>query len=62
MREATPAERKTIMDREARMFGYTINPCQSIPPRHSPYLASDGITYCTRCGNVLGSSTADTKP
>jgi hypothetical protein len=53
MREATPEERQAIRERETRLFGVTINPCQSIPPRHSPYTAGDGRTYCTRCGNDI---------
>ena len=52
-REATPDEARAIRERELRLFRATINPCQSIPPRHSPYIASDGHTYCTRCGEDI---------
>jgi hypothetical protein len=52
-RESTPAEAQAIRDRFLRDFGASINPCQSIPPRHSPYVACDGQTYCTRCGEVI---------
>jgi hypothetical protein len=52
-REATPEEARAILDREYRAFGASINPCQSIPPRHAPYTASDGRTYCTRCGEDI---------
>ena len=55
VRQPTADEAREIMEQDARVMGYTVgaNPCQSIPPRHSPYRASDGITYCTRCGEEV---------
>jgi hypothetical protein len=53
MRDATQEEARQIEAIERRAFGYSINPCQSIPPQHSPHVAGDGHTYCTRCGERI---------
>jgi hypothetical protein len=52
-REATKEELAASQARELELFHATINPCESIPPRHSPYVAFDGRTYCTRCGEEI---------
>ena len=52
-REATQEEARRIEETEQRAFGYRSNPCQSIPPRHTPYTMSDGTIRCTTCGEEL---------
>ncbi len=53
MRDATPDEAAQIAAQDARTLGYRVNPCQSIPSRHTPHTAGDGRTYCTTCGEGL---------
>ena len=52
-REATPAEAQRIEAIEHAAFGTRVNPCQSIPPRHTPHTAGNGRTYCTTCGEDI---------